>query len=468
MAKHVRPQRDFLPLSSKDAKKRSKSVYVHEVKPHPHTTSRESSPTFERRVKHGSYVEELARSRRKKIVFTVILIAIVAVAVALAVGVYTFFKTSDNNLVLVDDDLRSRLTAVSDGDPEFILCTADLNDRTAADKRANNDAYVLVKIDVNSPSIVYVTIPTFLPMGFGDEQLTLAEAALTKSPGDIVSAIAKFCDVEISHYVTTDAECISEGMDLLDGVDVFIDQEIDDPMAGIYVFAVGDAHLDSNNVMTFLRATNLQGGFEATAFNRMDFMEAAFSKIISNKGLELAGFISNAGKLISTDLTTSQILSLGDAFRNAESISVTKRIVPYTSNGSAPNTNVTYSLDSSKWSELMESIRSGNATDADDPTENSVSPSEVSVEVKNGANLDGAASRLASMLKEIGYVITGTGNVEDQITYPETLVVYTDPAYADAAKAIVLEMGIGRVVNGGDFYTSDADIIAIIGTDWSS
>lgn len=468
MAKHAKPRHDLISLSSADGKKRSKRVYMHEVKPHPHTTSRESSPTFERRVRHGSYVEEVARSRRKKIIFTVILVAIVAIAIALAVGVYTFFKTSDSNLTLVDDDLKSRLVTVPDGDPEFVLCTADLNDRANANRYANNDAYVLVRLDMNVPSIIYLTIPTFLPMGFGEEQLTLAEARQTKSPGDIVSAIAKFCNVEISHYITTDAECISKGVGLLDGVDVAIDQEIDDPTAGIYVLGVGDVHLDGDNAMTFLRATNLQGGFEATAFNRMAFMEAVFSKIVSNKGLELAGFISSAGNLISTDLTTSQILSLGNAFRDADSISVTKCIVPYTSNGSALNTNVTYLLDTSKWTELMESIRSGNATDAADPAESNILPNEVSVEVKNGTSLDGAASRLASMLKEIGYVITGTGNVEDQITYPETLVVYTDPAYADAAKAIVLEMGIGRVVNGGDFYTSEADIIAIIGADWSS
>lgn len=50
--------------------------------------------------------------------------------------------------------------------------------------------------------------------------------------------------------------------------------------------------------------------------------------------------------------------------------------------------------------------------------------------------------------------------------YPETLVIYKDEAFEIAAKAIVSDLSAGRVVNGGDFYTFDTNVLVIIGTDW--
>ncbi|MFR7404232.1 MAG: hypothetical protein ACLUW6_06365 [Coriobacteriaceae bacterium] len=42
----------------------------------------------------------------------------------------------------------------------------------------------------------------------------------------------------------------------------------------------------------------------------------------------------------------------------------------------------------------------------------------------------------------------------------------TDEAFEIAAKAIVSDLSAGRVVNGGDFYTFDTNVLVIIGTDW--
>ena len=92
--------------------------------------------------------------------------------------------------------------------------------------------------------------------------------------------------------------------------------------------------------------------------------------------------------------------------------------------------------------------------------------SNVTVEVRNGTSTAGAAAKLGEFLSGSGYEVIGVGNTDDGTIYPETLVVYTDQGSEGAAKAIVEDMGSGRVVNGGDFYSSQADVIAIIGLDW--
>ena len=95
-----------------------------------------------------------------------------------------------------------------------------------------------------------------------------------------------------------------------------------------------------------------------------------------------------------------------------------------------------------------------------------VDEGQVTVEVRNGTNTAGAAAKLGEMLSAKGYEVIGVGNTDDATIYPETLVVYTNSEAEGAAKAVVSDMGSGRVVNGGDFYSSEADIIAIIGQDW--
>ena len=65
-----------------------------------------------------------------------------------------------------------------------------------------------------------------------------------------------------------------------------------------------------------------------------------------------------------------------------------------------------------------------------------------------------------------GYDVKSVGNVDDGTVYPETLVIYKDEAFEIAAKAIVSDLSAGRVVNGGDFYTFDTNVLVIIGTDW--
>ena len=64
------------------------------------------------------------------------------------------------------------------------------------------------------------------------------------------------------------------------------------------------------------------------------------------------------------------------------------------------------------------------------------------------------------------YDVKSVGNVDDGTVYPETLVIYKDEAFEIAAKAIVSDLSAGRVVNGGDFYTFDTNVLVIIGTDW--
>lgn len=442
--------------------------HISHVAPGPDTSTWESDDAYERRVKRGSYVEEKVKRHHRKIGSVAIAVAIVAVVAAVAVGAYVFFKSTDSRLSLADDTVLAALVAPQKGSPYYVLCAADLRDRAYAASSAEDRAYMVVRVDESARRLTFVTIPTVLSMEFPDgESRTLQEAADSQSDGDIVAAIAKFAGVDISHYITTDASELYGMVSLVGGVDIDVTQEIDDPRAGHIVIDAGKQTLDASQALVFLRATNLLGGFDTTAQNRVAFTQALLARALDAEGLGFANIVSDASRYIYTDFTTSDLLAAGETLRPFDEVTVLECVTPFTTTKSVRDDSIVHSLSRAEWASMMEAVRATGDPGTASASGAEVNEADVTVEVRNGTSINGAAASLANMLTQLGYQITGTGNTGDGITYPETLIVYTDKAYEDAAKAIVREVGIGRVVNGGDFYSSDAGVIAIVGADWA-
>ena len=117
---------------------------------------------------------------------------------------------------------------------------------------------------------------------------------------------------------------------------------------------------------------------------------------------------------------------------------------------------------------IIEALEKGETPQVDkSKTASSVEASSFKVEVQNGTDVAGAASTTADTLKAKGFNITKTGNAEQQV-YKETLVVYKseDAQGANRAKTVIDALGLGRAVEGGDYYTFDDDILLIIGYDY--
>lgn len=442
--------------------------HIAHVAPRPDSSQWESDDAYEKRVKRGSYVEEKVKRRHRKLGSVTIAIIVIAVVVAAAVGAFVFFKSTDSRLSVADESVSEALVAAEKGAPYYVLCAADLGNQAFAASYPEDHAYMLVRVDEQGRMLTFVTIPSVLAMEFPDgEMRTLEEACDSQSDGDIIRAIAAFAGVGITDFIATDASEIFGMVELVGGVDVDVTQEIDDPRAGRIVIDAGAQSLDAERALTFIRATNLQGGFESTARNRVAFTKALLSRALDASGLGFANVVSDASSHIETNLTTAELLSAGETLRPFDEFAVLECVTPYTTTKSVRDDSLVNSLSKSEWAAMMEAVRTTGDPGTIGSNAVTVNESDVTVEVRNGTSINGAAASLANMLTQLGYQITGTGNTGDGITYPETLVVYTDKSYEDAAKAIVREVGIGRVVNGGDFYASDAGVIAIVGADWA-
>lgn len=434
---------------------------------HPATRSRESDRAYSRRRHKSTFAEEIQRRSHVKTVFIALGIVVLIVAIALGIGMYTYFKSTDQNLSFDASDAKEALVAPEADAPFYVLCTADLADPYLANNPPENQGYMLVRVDTQAKQLTFITIPAQLQVRMKDGEVhPLDEAHRTAGDAALISIVSDLAGIKVNHFITTSVDHIESMVEFLGGIHLDITEEIDDPRAGTRVVMVGDESLDGAESIVVLRATNFAGGFETTAKNRVAFTMQVLRQSLGTEGLDFASIVGEASKYISTDLTTSDLLSLGEVLKPVQDITVYQAILPYYETSDPLSGQASYSSKSEAWLQMAERFRAGEDPSQGDSDAQSVNKAGVTVEVRNGTITNGAAAKLAESLKGFGYQITDVGNADGGVIYPETLIVYTDPAYEGAAKAVIGDMGVGRAVNGGDYYSSDAQVIAIIGKDW--
>jgi hypothetical protein len=90
-------------------------------------------------------------------------------------------------------------------------------------------------------------------------------------------------------------------------------------------------------------------------------------------------------------------------------------------------------------------------------------PGSVSVEVQNGAGVDGVASDAARALREGGFEVGTVGNA-NQFVYKDTLVIHRGDQLA--ARAVRRSLPVGRLVESRGMYRVKTDVLVIVGKDW--
>lgn len=426
-----------------------------------------------KRRRHGAHqgsptIAEAVRSKSRRKVLTVgIAIVMVVAVLAAAVGVYVYFRTTDANLRLDPSNAADALVAAKADEPVYVLCAADMDNPSTKKIEDESVGYMLVRADIPNRTVTFITIPSRIQTRMSDGNMhPLLEASSLGGDSELITAVSNLAGVSISHFIYTSGSHLSGMVELLGGIDMDVTQEVDDPDAGIKVISSGQQVLDGQDALIFLRATNFPGGFEETASNRVDFTLALLGEALNSSGLSYASIVSGASSYISTDFSASDLLSLGESMRPLDTMMFYSCVLPYYETIDSESGEDIFSIYKSEWDEVKAIVEAGGDPNSIDSAADSVVPSEVTVEVRNGTQMVGAAARLGEILEQFGYQVTGVGNTNDGTVYPETLIVYTDSAYEGAAKAIVRDIGSGRVVNGGDFYSSQAGVIAIIGADY--
>lgn len=285
-------------------------------------------------------------------------------------------------------------------------------------------------------------------------QQRLNAATAVGGPDCLVETVSSVSGLDISHWVQINFLGFSEVVDAVGGVELCLDEAIDDPKAGIDLDA-GCQRLGGPDALGFVRTR--QGDSDLGRIERQQqFLRALAGEVATPatvlNPIRYYGVAGAMGGALSADdgLSGIDLVRLGLAGRGVATGRIVTATIPV-SDTTLGGAQVLSPVEPDA-SELFARFASGAIFD-DIAERTDVDPSEVSVAVLNGSGVEGLAGRTAAALEAEGFVVAEVGNAPptertevrhppDQVDAARTLAAL---APADLDVTLVEDTSIGTV-----------------------
>ncbi|MEQ3362861.1 LCP family protein [Raoultibacter massiliensis] len=430
----------------------------------PTTSTRESDSAYSRRVSQRDFADGIQRKARFKGIAIALAVVLLVVCVAGGVGIAAYFGSVSDKMSLGDSNAKSALVAPAEGDAPYTLLVGEFS--RAGQDYEGPDMLMLVRVDSESKQVTLVSVPANAQVSLSDGNAhRIADAQLLGGDEYLVSTVASFTGVNVSHLIKTDAEGLESLVDYLGGLTVDIGQEVDDPNAGDTYIPAGTQTLDGKTVLTLCRALNFAEGDETRAENQQKVVLALAEKLLQTNAFSIIPTLDAIAGTVRTDYSASDAMGLIDSLRGVDLSRVHAVRMPGYALTSSTTGAEYFIASEDEWAAMLEAIEAGEDPTPADETALSVDPASFKITVRNGSGITGGAQQMADSLAEGGFQVTETGNA-DQYVYNETLVVYQDDAYKEAAESVVKYLGTGRAVPSNGFYAFETDVLVMLGKDW--
>lgn len=250
-------------------------------------------------------------------------------------------------------------------------------------------------------------------------------------PACTIKTVESLTDVYVDHFVVVDFAGFQRMIDAMDGVDVCVEEAVQDSKSGLNLPA-GHSEVGGRQALAFARARySLGDGSDLSRIDRQQaLMSAMIRKVKSTELLlnpkRLYSFLDAATKSITTD---PGLASLNDMRKLAMSVKgmQTGQVRFVTVPNYIRADEATVAWDDSA-DDLWEALREdgplpGEKTPTTGKKERplTVDPSRVKVTVLNGSGEPGLAGTAAEDLKQAGFTVTGVGNA-DTFDYEHSVV----------------------------------------------
>lgn len=331
----------------------------------------------------------------------------------------------------------------------------------------------------------------------------LNSAAENGGPGCTVATINDLTGLSIDHFMLADFNAVTELSSTVGGVEVCVNQAVDDPKSGLKLPA-GVSSVEGEQALAFLRSRAAfgDGGDESRIRSQQQFMASLARKVKEE------GTLSNPGKLYEiADVMTSnlhvdeqlgniaRIVSIAGMMSGVDLSNVVFVTAPSEVYPEDPNR---LQLDEARSEELFQILRedgsltdqqsvtdeataspspedsaspaeSGEATSeettsSDDPSVLLFNPEDIPIEVVDASDTSGRAQEIMEVLADAGYTQSTQGQDSSEIL-PGTQILY-GPGWQSAAQQVADELGIpqAQLVAAGDTETS---VQLLIGEDFT-
>lgn len=425
-----------------------------------HIQSRSVDERTSRRKVGLSRTESFMRHRDNVSRITLIVGIILIVVIALNLGTCAYRNSLSSSMALDDSSVSSALVSAKNDEPTYTLL-AGLN---GSGENECASYLAVLRVDYQNNTVSLLNIPSNITATYSDTDskgTMLRDAPHIKDEGELVKQVSSLVGQDINHYVRITGEDFASLVDSLGGLNVNVEQYVDDPTVGTAVLDPGQQTLNGDQALVYVSAKNYTDGYGQRA-NVQNQVFTAFVQALEDKGgLDFAMSADDIAGKIKTDMSYDEIGKIASLFPNATFYSNT---VP--GSQSVSGDKVSWSVASSSFSQICDQFKNGQNMDTSVDT-SGVNKGSVSIVVLNGAGADGYSAQAAQVLTNAGYTIKDTGNAESFV-YDETLVIYRSDDDKLAAEAIVQDLGTGRAVAAGVYYNLSTNIQVVVGKDWTS
>lgn len=290
---------------------------------------------------HASAKKKSGRGKKIAIgVVAGVLVALIGCGTALALyinGINSTLNTgtkTQDQLAAIDEQLVS-----ADLNKPFymMLIGSDIREgQSQAESRS--DTNILVRVDGTKNQATMVSIPRDTAIDIDGHGVSKINNAYTyDGAAGVIREASELCGVEIAHYAEVNFGNLVALVDAVGGVDVEVDELIDDPKADgsiddasieHIIIEPGLQHLDGEAALVFARSRAYADGDFTRTQNQRKLIQAIVDKVLAMPVNELPGVIEAAAACVTTDLSVTDIINLAMQFQDEGDMTIYSAMVP--------------------------------------------------------------------------------------------------------------------------------------------
>jgi len=335
---------------------------------------------------------------------------------------------------------------------------------------------------ISIPRDTWVEVPEFGPYKI-NQAYSLGEAYGYPGggPGLLMDTAGNLLGIDIDYYIQVDFEAFVVLVDAVDGVLVDVPQEIlvwpNAEMEGdMKRIMPGKQVLPGNLALGYVRTRDTDEGDFGRTKRQQQILVGLQKKVFSYDILpvvipRLPAIYRDLSSNVETNLSLSQIISLGWAVRDINPQSLHTRIIKEPVVEAGINERDQYVLfpDIEQIRNIWHDMQEISATPIPEPTyevtlEEYILQENASIAILNGTSSPGLAGETADFLITNGVNITEVGN-SDKFKDQTYIYDYTGNPYTIQSILSVMNYSQNRLFHRSDPDTA-ADIVIILGADW--
>jgi LCP family protein required for cell wall assembly len=292
--------------------------------------------------------------------------------------------------------------------------------------------------------------------------------------------------VPIHYYVRVNFQAFIEIVDRIGGIDVYVEEEIDDPLYPSsdpddphgydpFYIPAGLQHMDGELALKYARTRHTAGGDFDRAARQQQVMRAILDKVTRLELLpqllpQIPEMWSTLNDSVETNLTLDQIVSLAHLATEVPGENIRSAVIggpPYTEFYETPDGQQVLYPVREHIRELVDYVFTTDVTTVsrEDPPELRLEEESAVIEVQNGTTIPGLAQSTAEFLYTQGISVTRYTNA-DLSDYEESLIyVHNSKNFSAETIARMLNLPQSAIIPVAN-PNAEVDIIVILGADY--